>query len=582
MTTCGTITRVNVMPNIQKINKKLDKAFNGMVTAHEDGGRLILSGELSLWADVVRAGAMSVDESRYIGLVNDIKCTGEKTSPPRRPKIEDSTLDKTTPDVLIIGGGVIGCAIARELSRYKLDVMLVEKECDLAMQTSGRNDGMVHSGVDLKKGTQKYHYNMRGNKMFEDICSQLDVEFKRQGQYICFNKIRWKPLLYASLVYWKRHGLSGVRVVGSKKLREVEPSASKKISAALFFPATGIVCPYELTIAYAENAVQNGASVHLNTMVLGMKTENGCIKHVTTNRGTIYPRLVVNATGVFSDDIAGMAGDRFFTIHPRKGTNLIIDKKYGDAIVNTAVSSMETAAVKKTHSKGGAVIRTIDGNILVGPDAIEIAEKEDFTTSRFAAAEIFRRQSLANPALEEKQVITYFSGIRASTYEEDFVVGKGKFTRNILHAAGIQSPGLTAAPAIGEDIAHMAVELLGGEGKVEQNPDFDPIRKIAPRAAKLGDTERAKLIEQDPDFGVVVCRCEEISKGEILDALRRSVPCDTIDGVKRRVRPGMGRCQGGFCGPLVLEIIANEKGLELSDVKKSGDGSPILYGPTKG
>jgi len=567
---------------LERLNKKLDKAFGGSVEAGEKNGLLMLSGELPLWKDVISACNMAVDKKRYAGLVNDIRCTGESAAPPRMPAFEDEVLNGDAPDVLVVGGGVIGCAIARELSRYKLDVLLVDKEHDLAMHTSGRNDGMVHSGVDLKKGSSKYAYTMQGNRMFGEVCAELGVDFERCGQYICFDRRTWIPAMFFSRLYWKWLGLHGVRVVRKKELHKLEPVAPS-IATALFFPATGLVCPYDLTIAYAENAVQNGARVLFDTVVRDIETENGTIISVSTNRGTIYPKVVVNAAGVFCEDVAKMAGDRFYSIHPRKGTNAILDRKYGDAIVRTAISSFGTADTRKTHTKGGGIIRTIDGNVLIGPDAAETIEKEDFSTTRQSVASTIKRQGHTSPALAEHQVITYFSGLRSCTFEEDFVVSKGKFVKNMVHAAGIQSPGLTAAPAIGVDAARMVVEILGGEvsggeGAVVLDSKFNPVRVPPPRAADMDLTQRAELIARNPDYGVIVCRCEEVSKGEILDALRRNVPCDTIDGVKRRVRPGTGRCQGGFCGPLVLDIIAKEKGLEHRQVKKSGHGSEILLG----
>ena len=569
------------MSYIKKLNKKLEKAFNGNVAAREDSGRLILSGELQKWDDVVRAGQMAVKQNRYYGMVNDIECTGAKTPPMRIPKIKDDSLSGETPDVLIIGGGVVGCAIARELSRFTIDVMLVEKEHDLAMHASGRNNGMIHSGIDLKPGTLKFRYNRLGNRMFGDVCRELGVKFDRCGQYLCFDIGLWKPLLFLTLVYWKWVGLSGVKVVSRKKLRSKEPSITRRIGSALLFPGTGVVDPYDLTIAYAENAAGNGARICLDTAVTDIDEEGGVIRKVITNRGKIYPKVVVNAAGVFSEDIAGMAGDRFFSIHPRKGTNLIMDKKYSDAIVSTSVSSYSTVSTKKTRSKGGGINRTVDGNALVGPDAWEVIEKEDFSTERQSVAGTLSKQGKSSSALKEDHIITYFSGVRACTYEEDFVVCKGKNVKNIVHAAGIQSPGLTAAPAIGVEVARLVAEILRAEGEVEESSSFDPIRKAPLRPAEMEDSARAALISQNPDYGVIVCRCEEISKGEILDALRRDIPCDTIDGVKRRVRPGMGRCQGAFCGPLVLDIIAQEKGLALSAVAKSCEGSELLLGRTK-
>jgi len=569
------------MSYIKKINRKLEKAFNAKVAAREDSGRLILSGELPRWEDVVRAGEMAVDKNRYSGLVNDITCTGAKASPMRIPGIKDNSLNGEAPDVLIIGGGITGCAIARELSRYKINVLLVEKEHDLAMHASGRNDGVVHSGIDLKRGTLKYNYNRAGNRMYDQICADLGVEFDRCGQYLCFGRAMPRLVLYLTLPYWKWSGLNKVKVVSRKKLRKREPGISRRIGSALYFPGTGVVCPYNLTIAYAENAVSNGVTVSLDTAVLGIDSEDGIIRSVTTNRGKVFPKIVVNAAGVFCEDIAGLAGDRFYSIHPRKGTNVILDKKYSDIIVNTTISSFLTVSTKKAHSKGGGVIRTVGGNTLVGPDAVETIEKEDFSTTWQSVASTMQRQGLTCSTLAENQIITYFSGIRASTYEEDFVVCKGIAARNMVHAAGIQSPGLTAAPAIGVDAAQMVMELLGQSAKEALNDSFDPVRRAYVRTAKLDDNTRANLIARNPDYGVIICRCEEVSKGEVLDALRRDIPCDTLDGVKRRVRPGMGRCQGGFCGPLVLDIIAKEKRQTPGDVSKNGEGSELLLGHTK-
>lgn len=569
------------MSYIKKLNKKLIKLFDADVEAREENGLLILSGTVKTHQDVVYAGTLSLNTKRYRGLVNDIRCTDERATPPRMPADKDTTLSSETPDVLIIGGGIVGCAIARELTRHNLDVILVEKEPDLAMQASGRNDGLVHAGIDLRQDSRKFFYNRAGNRIFGDICAELGVHFERPGQFICFDNPLWIPILYLSLIYWSWIGLRNVKVLGKGKLRELEPSVRSDLCAALYFPSTGIVSPYNLTIAYAENAVQNGAKVFLDTAVTGMEVEDGLIKVVKTNRGKIRPRLVINAAGVFCEDISKMAEDRFYSIHPRKGTSAVLDKKYTDAIIRTAISSFGTAATKKAHTKGGGIFKTTYGNALVGPDAIETIEKEDFTTHRNSIIGTLQRQGQTVPGLSEDKIITYFSGIRACTYEEDFVVEKGRFTKNIIHAAGIQSPGLTAAPAIGQDVANIAVKLLGGEAVVEKRATFNPKRDAPPCLSKLDLEARAQLIRENPDYGIIICRCEEVSKGEILDALRRNIPCYTLDGIKRRVRPGMGRCQGSFCGPLVLDIIAGEKGLSYSDVKKSGSKADVLLGAVK-
>jgi glycerol-3-phosphate dehydrogenase len=587
------------------MNKKLHAQFGNRVWLCEDDGRLILEGSLDSWDDMVNAGLLAVKGRRfrrengssralrYRGFVNKVQFTGGEIPPMRLPELRDAALEGARPDVLVIGGGVTGCAITRELTRYHLDVILVEKEHDVAMHASSRNDGMVHPGIDLFRGTQKYYYNKRGNRMYDQIARELGVPFQRNGQYLCFSGPLVKAILYPSLLYWKWMGLPGVRVLGRKELRRREPALRDDIRAALFFPSAGVVCPYNLTIAYAENAVENGARLFLDTAVTGMTLEKGRITAVSTNRGTLRPRITVNAAVVFADEIAAMAGDQFYSIHPRRGINSILDKKVTDTLLKTIVSRIRIfphakgsgqAGLKKApHTKGGGMIRTAHGNILVGPDAVETFERENYATNRDSVNAVFAKFQEAVPALSQGQIITYFAGVRAPTYEEDFVVCKGQRTANLVHAAGIQSPGLTAAPAIGLDAARFAVELLEAEGrKSEPNPRFNPIRKPIPHAAALPDPERQALIRANPDYGVILCRCEEVSRGEILDTLRRPVPCDTLDGVRRRVRPGGGRCQGGFCGPLILELIAREKGLAPERVLKNGPGGRVLYGPTKG
>jgi glycerol-3-phosphate dehydrogenase len=557
------------------------------VTAREDDGCLALEGELENWADIVRAGALGASKSglfkkpRYRGLVNNIRFLGAEIPPMRLPALQDTALEGESPDVLVIGAGISGCAIARELTRYNLKILLVDKEHDVAKHASSRNDGMVHPGIDLRKGSCKYHYNRRGNLMYEHITRELGVDFERTGQYLCFSNSWFKPFLYLSLLYWKWLGLRGVRVIGKKELRRKEPGLREDLSAALFFPSAGIVCPYGLTIAYGENAVQNGAVLSLDTAVLGMTVEGGRITRVKTTRGTVYPRIVVNAAGVFAEDIAAMAGDRFYSIHPRRGTNSILDKKVTPALVRTIASKIG-ASFLNAHTKGGGMIRTVHGNLLVGPDAVETFEKENFATNAASIEAVFAKFKATSPGLSPNQIITYFTGVRAPTYEEDFVVCKGIRTANLVHAAGIQSPGLTAAPAIALDITRFVKELLEASGRpVEANPCFNPVRRPIPHTALMETKERRALIKENPDYGVILCRCEEVSKGEILDSLRRPIPCDTLDGVKRRVRPGMGRCQGGFCGPLILKLIAEEKGIPLEEVTKDGPGSGVLWGPTK-
>jgi len=569
------------MSFVRGLNKKLNKMYEGQVAAHVDGGCLVLSGELQKWSDIVVAGKLAVEKSPYFGFVNDIECTGEKQAPTRKPRVEDSALEWEEPDVLIIGGGVIGCAIARELSRYKLNILLVEKEHDLAMQASGRNNGIVQSGAGLNKNSQKYRFARQGNVMFESVCEELGVDYMRSGQFVCYPKRLWDPFLIFTLLYWKWMGIKGAKVIKKDELRKYEPALNHNIRAALHFTEAGIVCPFDLTLAYAENAVSNGVNISLNTMVESIVSEDGMIKSVVTNRGTIKPKVVVNAAGVYSDIIAAMAGDRFYSIHPVKGTTAVLDKKYSHELINTVVTTRGPVSAKKIYTRDESVVQTINGNILVGSDSFETIHREDFSTSPLNLKELFTAQSKIVPDINEDQIITYFSGIRAATYSEDFIVCKGRYVSNLVHAAGIQIPGLTASPAIGVEISRMVLDFFGGESSVGTNPEFNPKRIPPIRLSYMDDSARSELIESNPDYGVIICRCEEVSKGEIINALRRNVRCDTLDGVKRRVRAGMGRCNGNHCIPQILDIISSEKRLAPQNVRKSGSGSEKVFGNTK-
>jgi len=569
------------MSFLKNLNKKLNKAFHGQVSADEDGGCLVLSGALERWNDIVLAGKTAAKENPYFGLVNDITCTGEKAIPIRKPKVEDSALEKSEPDVLIIGGGVIGCAIARELSKYKLSILLVEKEHDIAMHASGRNFGVIQSGTGLKKGSLRHKFARLGNTMYPNLCSELEVDYMRSGQIAYWAKRLWDPFLSFTLLYWKWLGIKGVKVLNRDELHRYEPGLNNNIGKALRFPATGVVYPFDLTIAYAENAVQNGVTISLNTIVQSMITDDGIIKTVKTNRGDIKPRVVVNAAGVFCDTVAAMAGDRFYSIKPIKCTAAVLDKKYTNELVQSVITSRGVTSAKKKHTKDGNVVRTTYGSTLIGPDTFETMHKEDFTTSPYNIRDIIAAQKKSVPDINEEQVIAYFAGVQAATFEDDFVICKGKHVTNIVHAAGIQAPGLTAAPAISIEVTEMVLDFFGGEGTVVENPEFDPKRVAPTRPTTMDDAARAALIESNPDYGIIICRCQEISKGEVVAALRRGVRCDTIDGVKRRVRTGMGRCHGSHCTPQVLDIISTEKRLAPHNVRKSGSGSEKLYGLSK-
>lgn len=571
--------------NLAKIRRAVNKIAPS-VKVEEYRGCVRLTGELDNWADIYRCGRAAVCK-KSLGVLNDIKLKGFHEEP-KRPTLQDDAVDGQTPDVLVIGGGIVGCAVARELTRLDVSVLLVEKCNDVACGASSRNDGCIHPGIDLKKGQQKLKYVLAGNKAYTALAEELGLQLKRWAQTFIFST-KWENAIIPPLykLRAKQLGVEGVRHLTPKQLKEIEPNPPQWATGAMYMATAGMVSPYKTTIALIDNAIENGAKVSLNTYVKGMKVENGKIVSVDTNRGTVYPKAVVNCAGIYSDVIADMAGDRTFTIHPRKGTDIILDKKrVGYALSSYARSYFaplppEARPENKEqvgHTKGGGVMRTVDGNILVGPDAHEVPSREDYSTLMQDIDNIIKKQKLAQPMLNKGDVITYFSGTRAATYEEDFVVRRGIFTSNIYEAAGIQSPGITAALAIACDIRDWVKQDLGAK----DNKSFNPVYKHTPRLADQPDSVREEYIERNSDYGEIICRCEEVSKGEIIDALNSPLKVATIDGIKRRVRPGMGRCQGGFCSPLVAKIIAEHEGVEVEDVLKGDEGSVIVYGNTKG
>lgn len=570
--------------NLARIRKAVNKIAPS-VTVEEWRGCVRLTGECDDWATIYKCGIAAVDK-HSLGVLNDVKLKGFHEEP-KKPTLKDNAIDGQRPDVLVIGGGIAGCSVLRELSRLDLDVLLVEKANDVATGASCRNDGCIHPGIDLHKGQLKLKYVLKGNEQYRQLVKDLGLELKPSGQTFIFST-HWENAIVSPLFWLKSKiiGVPGVKHLTAKQLKEMEPNPPKWAKGAMFMSSGGIISPYKTTIALCDNAIQNGARVSLNTIVEGMDVKDGKIVAVHTNRGTVYPKAVVNCAGIYSDVIADMAGDRTFTIHPRKGTDIILDKKKVGYALSSFARSYFAPLPKENqpenkeqvgHTKGGGVMRTVDGNILVGPDAHEVPSREDYSTSMSDINNIIKKQQLAQPLLNKGDIITYFSGTRAATYEEDFVVRRGIFTSNIYEVAGIQSPGITAAPAIACDIRDWVKEDL----KAKNKTNFNPIYKHTPRLANLPEKEREAYIKKNSDYGEIICRCEEVSKGEIIDALNSPLKVATIDGIKRRVRPGMGRCQGGFCSPLVAKIIAEHEGIKIEDVLKGDEGSVVVYGDTK-
>ena len=561
-----------------QINKKIEKVVKGEIVCSEWHSSIILEGMVDSWDDVIAAGKIAANKG-YKGVVNKIQVRNLIIPEIRKPSIKDESLDGKKVDILIIGGGIIGSSIARELSKWDISILLVDKEEDIGVHTTSRNDGMVHPGIEAKPGTKKAYYNVLGNKLYTKVAEELDIPLRRSGSTILYDK-NWARILIPILKSRaKANGIEGMSFITREEARIFEPHIIEKIAGAVHFSTTGVLSPYKTAVAYAENAVMNGVEVSLETIVLGMKRESSRISEVNTNRGTIHPKVIINAAGIYADKIAAMAVDQFFTIHPRKGQLVFLDKKKG-VLINSVVSK-PSLTLMNGNTKGGGIVKTIDGNILVGPDAYEQPYREDYSTDSCNIKAILDKHLPTIPGLSKADIITYCAGIRAATYEEDFIIEKSEYVENLVYAAGIQSPGLASAPAIALDIEKITCSILSKQIDLKLNPYYKPNRRGIPHLKDMSFEERNRLIKNNPDYGVIICRCEEISKGEIQDTLNSPIPVKSLDALKRRVRPGMGRCQGSFCTPLVMKIISEQVKVDMLTITKKGDTSNIVVDETK-
>ncbi|MEW5735592.1 MAG: FAD-dependent oxidoreductase [Thermodesulfobacteriota bacterium] len=564
--------------NLKNVVKALKKAGFGGVSAQEWRKSIVLSGQVKTWEDKIKAGYAAARKG-YKGVVNDIEVPGSVTDAMSVPQVRDKALEGRHFDVVVIGGGVTGCAIIRELARFDLKVALLEKEEDVARHASSRNDGMIHDGFAASPGTKKAHYNVRGNAAYTQVCKELGVDFKRPGSMILFGHPLYRLAVPILIARARKNGLSEYRFVSQTQVNAMVPNVVPKHFGGFFLPSAGILSPFKLTIAFAENAVTNGAQVFFHTVVSGFDREHGKIIKIKTNRGDLSAGIVVNAAGIWSDKIAAHADDRFFSLHGRKGVDAILDLKTGQ--YQPIIMAMPPLVGGNKHTKGGGLITTPEGNLLVGPNAYETPFREEYSTRPEDIEQIMVHLHL-NTKLSKADIITYFAGIRACTYEEDFVIEASETVENLVHVAGIQSPGLASAPAIAEDVAGIVTGLLKKKMDVKRNERFNPVRKANPELKGLDLKTRAELIRKNPAYGRIVCRCEEISEGEVIDALHSPVPATTLDGLKRRARVGAGRCQGGFCTPRVLEIMSKEMDVSMLEIKKKGENSEILLEETKG
>ncbi len=473
-------------------------------------------------------------------------------------------------DVVIIGAGVVGCSIARELSRYDLQIQVLERASDVCEGTSKANSGIVHAGFDAHPGTLKAKMNVAGNEKMEALSRELDFPFQRNGSLVlCFaekDRDKLEKLLEQGIA----NGVKELRIIEKEELRQMEPDISREAVAALYAPTGGIVCPFGLTIAMAENAAVNGVEFKLETQVFSVKRkENHYL--VTTSRGEVECLAVVNAAGVYADTFHNMVSGRRLHIIPRKGEYCLLDKKVGN-YVHSTIFQLPTV-----YGKGVLVTPTVHGNLLIGPTAADIEDKEAVSTTGEGIADVQKRAALSVEKLPTKQIITSFAGLRAHEEGGDFVLGELEDAPGFFDAAGIESPGLTCAPALGEYLAGLVAERL----KAEKKENFVAARKGIPNMALASEEERKKLIAENPAFADVVCRCELVTEGEILAAIHRPVGATTLDGVKRRTRAGMGRCQAGFCSPRTVELLARELNRDMAEITKNEKGSEFLTGYIK-
>ncbi|WP_456452350.1 FAD-dependent oxidoreductase [Thermococcus sp.] len=579
-----------------RIEKVLER-FPHAVSFEIKDGIVFLRGEVESYLEWVEIG-LAVGKVRGVeGVVNRIRWKGYPEGEmikreERRRRLYEENRERIVGkyDVVIIGGGVTGTMIARELSKYRLKIALLEKGSDVSLGASKANNGMIHPGVAPPKNTLKRKLNIRGNAMYDRLCEELGVRFRRTGSLWLitprtlrkYRRYMPEPIyrfvsayIFPLIVKLKgmRNGVRGIKILRGKKIFEYEPKATRDAWAAVYVPSTGILDPYELVIALAENAMANGVEIHLNTEVVGFIREGDSIRGVVTTKGTFLTAYVVNAAGLYADEIAELAGAREYTIHPRKGVILLFDRALGDW-VRHCVSELRFPAPE--HSKGGGINPTIHGNILWGPSAVEIPEKDDTSVRREEIEEILERYAGILPGFPTGKLIRYFAGVRAPTFTEDFIIRPAKWVRNFLHVAGIQSPGLASAPAIAE----YAVEQLRGMGlHLEPNPDFNPRRNPIPQASEMSLEELDARIREDPRWGNIICTCEMVSEREIIEAIRRGAR--TLDAVKRRTRAGMGTCQGSYCTLKIAEILSRELGIPLREVVKE-NGGRLFDGAVRG
>lgn len=473
-------------------------------------------------------------------------------------------------DVVIIGAGVSGSATARELSRYDLKICVVEKEEDVCCGTSKANSGIVHAGFDAESGSLMAKLNVEGNQMMEALSKELDFHFERNGSLVvCLNE-EDRPNLQKLYERGVKNGVKELRIIEREELVKLEPNIADEAVAALYAPTGGIVCPFGMNIAMAENAAVNGVEFRFDTEVTGFEKKQG-IWLVKTNKGEIETKYIVNAAGVYTDVFHNMVSEKKIHITPRRGDYCLLDRSTKGFVTHTIFQ------LPSKFGKGVLVTPTVHGNTLVGPTAIDIEDREGTNTTGQGIDELIGKAGTTVKNLPIRQVITSFAGLRAHEDSHEFRIGELEDAKGFIDCAGIESPGLTSAPAIGKMVAGIVKELTNAKKK----DNFIAVRKGILNPKDLSKEEYSKLIKEKPEYGNIICRCEMITEGEIIDSIKRPLGAKSLDGVKRRTRAGMGRCQSGFCSPRTIEILARELGVSPSEITKSGGESKIIVGINK-
>lgn len=473
-------------------------------------------------------------------------------------------------DIVIIGAGVSGSSIARELSRYQTSVCVVDKEEDVCCGTSKANSGIVHAGYGAEEGSLMAKLNVKGNKMMEALAGELDFPFVRNGSLVVCTDEKEIELLKELRQRGIHNGVLGMRILNREEVREMEPNIAAGVAAALYAPTGGIVCPFSYNIAMAENAAANGVEFKFNTKVSGLET-TGQGWRLLTGQGQIEAKYVVNAAGVYADVFHNMVSDEKIHITARRGDYCLFDKTT-EGFVKSTIFGLPTA-----YGKGVLVTPTVHGNTLAGPTAIDIPDKEGTNTTAAGLDSLLRMADFSVKGLPRGKIITSFAGLRAHEDGHDFIIGEAAGAKGFIDCAGIESPGLSSAPAIGVTVAGLLRE------RMDLKPDsgFVGTRKGVLNPKDLPKEEYQKLIQAKPEYGTIICRCEMVTEGEIIDAIRRPLGAKSLDGIKRRTRAGMGRCQSGFCMPRTMEILARERKLAQKEITKNGPASHIIVGVNK-